>query len=119
VNVFRDLGGDNWVEIGKIESPVGGDDLFGCYIKPNGSELAVAASRDDELGLDAGAVYVFDLNCMLCPEDLDGDGEVAFGDLVSLLADWGESGSAADLDGSGTVDFNDLVQLLAGWGPCR
>lgn len=53
-------------------------------------------------------------------EDLDGDGVVGFGDLVLLLADFGDcpGGGApcpADFDGNGAIDFGDLVQLLAAW----
>jgi len=57
-----------------------------------------------------------------CPGDLDGDGEVAFEDLTTLLADWGTCDPdpcPADLDGDGEVAFGDLTTLLAAWGPCR
>jgi len=53
------------------------------------------------------------------PADLDGDGAVAFGDLLILLSQWGpcRNGPAcpADLDGSGDVGFGDLLILLSGW----
>jgi glucose/arabinose dehydrogenase len=49
--------------------------------------------------------------------DLDGDGDVDFGDLLVLLAMWGACGAecAADLDDDGDVDFADLLLLLAAW----
>jgi len=50
------------------------------------------------------------------PADLDGDGEVASGDLGILLAAWGSSDSEADLDGDGAVGSGDLGILLASWG---
>ncbi len=54
-----------------------------------------------------------------CPADVDGSGAVDFGDLVSLLANWGTCpGCPEDFDESGSVDFADLVTLLATWGPC-
>ena len=54
-----------------------------------------------------------------CPADIDGDDEVGFGDLVTLLSSWGPNpGSPADFDENGTVDFTDLVTLLSAWGPC-
>ena len=57
-----------------------------------------------------------------CPEDLDGDGRVGFGDLVALLAAWGacpkEGECPEDLDGNGVVEFSDLLALLAVWGQC-
>ena len=52
-----------------------------------------------------------------CPGDLDDSGAVDFNDLVSMLSEWGNPGTA-DLDESGTVDFNDVVILLGVWGDC-
>jgi hypothetical protein len=54
-----------------------------------------------------------------CPEDLDGDGLVGFGDLTALLSQWGPcAGCPADFDGDDVVGFSDLTALLAKWGPC-
>ncbi|MHC5023364.1 MAG: hypothetical protein ACYTGG_05565 [Planctomycetota bacterium] len=64
----------------------------------------------------AASVSVGD--CLICPEDLDGSGDMAIGDVLLLLSDWGEAGSPADFDGSGTVDITDLLHLLSQWGPC-
>lgn len=49
------------------------------------------------------------------PEDLDGDGDVDFYDLVRLAAAFGEVGTrvAADVDGSGEVDGDDVERLRA------
>ena len=53
-----------------------------------------------------------------CPADLDGDGGVAVGDLLALLAAWGTADPSSDIDGSGVVDTVDLLALLAAWGAC-
>ncbi|MHC4415356.1 MAG: FG-GAP-like repeat-containing protein [Planctomycetota bacterium] len=54
-----------------------------------------------------------------CTGDIDGDGRVGIGDLLSLLAAWGPCpGCAEDLDGDGSVGIADLLMLLAGWGRC-
>lgn len=54
-----------------------------------------------------------------CPGDLDGSGDVGFGDLLEVLSAWGDCPDcAADLDGSGDVGFSDLLELLSAWGPC-
>jgi hypothetical protein len=53
-----------------------------------------------------------------CLGDLDGTGDVGFGDLVVLLAAWGQAGSEADLDDDGLVDLADLLLLLSKWGDC-
>lgn len=55
-----------------------------------------------------------------CAADVDRDGTIGFGDLVSVLASWGTCGATcpADVDGDGVVGFADLVAVLAAWGPC-
>lgn len=58
---------------------------------------------------------VIDAPCPTSP-DLDGDGSVGFGDILTLLAFWGEPGGPGDLDGDGSVGFADLLMLLASWG---
>ncbi|MCG8407434.1 MAG: dockerin type I domain-containing protein [Phycisphaerales bacterium] len=59
-----------------------------------------------------------------CPADLNGDGEVEVGDLLELIAAWGDPGCGgtipccADLDGDGNVSVTDLLALIAAWGSC-
>ena len=54
-----------------------------------------------------------------CPEDLDGSGEVDFGDLIQLLSAFGPCvGCIEDLDNSNEVNFSDLLSLLSVWGKC-
>lgn len=55
-----------------------------------------------------------------CVEDLDGSGAADFGDIVEILAAWGDCPPECpeDLDGSGAVDFGDVLAVLAVWGPC-
>lgn len=53
-----------------------------------------------------------------CPADLDDDGETGLGDLLVVLARWGDADDPADLSGNGIVDFADLVAVLTAWGPC-
>lgn len=60
----------------------------------------------------------FEIPVSDCPEDLDGDTVVGFGDILQILAVWGQAGGAEDLDGSGFVDFGDLLVIFAAWGPC-
>jgi len=56
----------------------------------------------------------------ICPADLDGDGQVGFGDLTPILADWDTDGggSGSDLDGDGVVGLGDLLAVLTAWGTC-
>lgn len=63
-----------------------------------------------------------------CPPDIDGDGEVGFGDVLAVLAEWGPCvpcppTCAADITGGPegpdcAVDFIDLLSVLSNWGAC-
>jgi len=55
-----------------------------------------------------------------CMADLDGSGFVDFGDVVTLLLDFGPCSGVckADLDGSGTVDLSDAAVIALDFGPC-
>ena len=54
------------------------------------------------------------------PGDCDTSGVVDFGDLISILFEFGGSSDPGncDVDGSGSVDFVDLVAALFRFGPC-
>ncbi|MHC5114378.1 MAG: DUF1028 domain-containing protein [Planctomycetota bacterium] len=52
--------------------------------------------------------------------DVDGDGDVDFGDILALIAQWGDCAPPpapcpADLNGDGTVGFADVLVLIANW----
>ena len=50
--------------------------------------------------------------------DFDGDGDVDFEDLITLLSSFGPCGvpCPTDLDGDNAVTFEDLLRLLSVWG---
>ncbi|HIN09336.1 MAG TPA: hypothetical protein EYM64_02030 [Phycisphaerales bacterium] len=54
-----------------------------------------------------------------CVGDIDGDGNVAVGDLLLIIADWGGSNPSTDLDGNGIVAVGDLLIAIGNWGPCE
>ncbi|MEQ9616775.1 MAG: right-handed parallel beta-helix repeat-containing protein [Phycisphaerales bacterium] len=56
----------------------------------------------------------------VCFGDCDGNGTVAFNDLVAMLFEFGmgDAPNACDADGNGTINFNDLVTALFLFGPC-
>ncbi|MHC5113329.1 MAG: right-handed parallel beta-helix repeat-containing protein [Planctomycetota bacterium] len=56
----------------------------------------------------------------VCPADLDGSGDVGFGDILSIIAAWGPCGVPCpeDLSGNGQVDFADILAAIGAWGPC-
>jgi hypothetical protein len=51
-----------------------------------------------------------------CPLDLDGSGQVDFGDILSVLTAWGTP--EGDVDEDGTTGFSDVLAILAGFGDC-
>ena len=67
---------------------------------------------------DASMNVTFDVT-LACPADLDGSGDVGFGDVLAVLSAWGPcKGCPEDLDGNGDVGFSDLLIILSSWGPC-
>jgi hypothetical protein len=96
------------------------EDLVGYDIAVFGNIALVASPFDDELGEDAGAVYVFDLGS-LCPADLASPPAIVdTNDLFNLLGAWGPCPAPCpqDLNDDGAVDADDLFDLLGAWGPC-
>ncbi len=53
-----------------------------------------------------------------CPADLDGDDQVAIGDLLILIGGYGGNDPTHDLDGNGSVGVGDILVLIGVWGPC-
>jgi hypothetical protein len=109
-----------------------GDGTFAAHVTygaGNGPWSVAIGDLDGDVDLDlAVANELSDDVSMLrndctppCHADLDGSGEVAFGDLLDLLAAWGPCGTPCpeDLDDDGTVAFLDLIEVLGSWGPCR
>ena len=56
----------------------------------------------------------------VCRADLDGNGDVGFDDLITMLTFWGPclSECTGDLNNDGTIGFADLVELISSWGSC-
>ena len=74
---------------------------------------------------DEGVVEVFFLAVEVAPPppvcraDLDGNGNIGYSDLATLLNLWGANpGGPPDFDGDGVVAVPDLLTLLAAWGAC-
>ena len=54
-----------------------------------------------------------------CSADVDGDGTVGVGDLLSVVDQWGPcSGCSSDIDGDGLVGIGDLLAVVDLWGDC-
>lgn len=69
--------------------------------------------------LSAARSLVAQFEPVPCPADLDGSGDVDFGDVALMQLDFGAcAGCASDLDGDAKVDFGDVAVLLLAFGPC-
>jgi hypothetical protein len=106
--------------VGESNGDVFGGSLACGDVDGDGGNDLVIAAPFHSVSTGPGRVYVFNGPVPTsCPEDLDGDGAVAFADLTQLLSQWGAcAGCPEDLDGDGAVAFADLTQLLGQWGPC-
>ncbi|MBT8484813.1 MAG: hypothetical protein HKO59_04270 [Phycisphaerales bacterium] len=92
--------------------------LLGTEGHPSLLEVAQAISTNGRVIIGHNAFSMGWIIHITPDPDLDGDGTVGFGDLLTLLASWGPCTGAcvADLDGDGIVGFTDLLTLLAAWG---
>lgn len=116
--------GATWTERSKITAPdAAAGDAFGGSLALSGDMALISSVFDDHAGgIDAGAAYVFDLNCVgaPCPGDVNGDAAVDLSDLSILLSHFGTTSGAAladgDLDGDEDVNLSDLTLLLSNFG---
>lgn len=109
-----------------LEGALGSGRLIQVQLETPGIHTIIATATDSDGMTDVDTVLIGIEDRPLppldgIPADLDGDGEVGFGDLVILLAAWGPCPGggdpcAADLDGDGEVGFADLLELIAAWG---
>lgn len=109
----RDM--NTWFPVTNVDYPV--------ISSPRFTDIDGATSTGYEVWIGTASEGVAVVSVVMenaCPGDVDGDGAVGFGDIVSLLSAWGPCGPPCpqDIDGSGAVTFADLLLLLAAWGPC-
>ena len=55
---------------------------------------------------------------VVCPADLDGNGFIAVGDILTLISAWGSTNPTLDINESGFVDVGDILMVVSSWGPC-
>ena len=108
------------VQIQKITSSAS-DDNFGVFAAIDGNVALVSAHADDEVGENAGAVYVFRGPPIVSPAagDVDGDGDVDLADMGHFENQFGGPGvdpHNADLNEDGLADLHDLVLIRDTFG---
>lgn len=92
--------------------------------QPCGSDLEffVQATASDGLVVRSPASAVLTAStpaCPACAGDADGDRSVSFGDVTTVLANFGSSGAAGipgDADRDGFVTFADITSVLGNFG---
>ena len=120
VYLFERAGGV-WTETLKLTADDGGaEDEFGYAVAMTESAILVGARMNDDVNLDAGAAYLFEMSCLEpCLGDLNGDGMVDGGDVGLMFSFWARgTETGADLNEDGMVNVFDLFLLLDLWGPC-
>lgn len=99
-----DFDGTNWNQTTKLTaSDAGGTDAFGSALAIVGSTAVIGATRNDELGTNAGAAYIFELDAGTWSESarlLASDGEAydAFGVSIAVTDTFVVVGAAEDDD---------------------
>ncbi|MHC5115175.1 MAG: FG-GAP-like repeat-containing protein [Planctomycetota bacterium] len=76
------------------------------------------APHDVLIGAQDGLVRLY--RDASCPADLDGSGDVGFGDVLRVIAAWGAcpADCPEDVNGNGAVDFADVLAVIGAWGTC-
>jgi len=98
---------------------------------PGGAWYFLAPQFNDvfDCNDDAGFRWTATVSCEPlgpCSLDVDGEPGLSFGDVVTILSEWGDWGCnhllddvPSDLDGDRRVGFGDLLLVLTHWGPCE
>lgn len=91
--------------------------------KPTITNTQICANLPNHIGglgfIDGGGNVISEECPVGCASDLNGDGTVGVGDLLSLIDVWGCTNCVnEDIDESGVVDIEDLLSLVSAWGPC-
>ncbi|MCP3902429.1 MAG: hypothetical protein GY715_02240, partial [Planctomycetes bacterium] len=87
----------------------------------------------DALTIEEAATFAFNIHNAhpsipdeiepVCAEDVDGSGDVGFGDILGIVGAWGPYEGCPptvpeDLNGDCDVGFGDILAVIGAWGPC-
>jgi hypothetical protein len=96
-------------------SDAANNDRLGESVAISGSTIIAGAYQDDDVGVNSGSAYVFQI-ADPCPADLTGDGVLNFFDLAAFIALFNAGDPAADLAAPfGVFNFFDLAAYVASY----
>jgi hypothetical protein len=85
-------------------------DGFGRALTVSGDTLVVAANQEDDHGLNAGSIYIFELDCTpFCPGDFNDDGALNVLDFVAFQLAFVAGDPLADVNDDGMLSVLDFV----------
>ena len=115
VYIFDVITGEQVVRM--VASDPGPSTDVGRSIGVSDGVIVAGAPGDDQEGNGAGAVYVFDLNCMA---DMNADFQHEYIDVLIFLTRYQTGSIAADFNSDGVLDYFDISQFLeAFWLACN
>ncbi|PCI10293.1 hypothetical protein COB72_03710 [bacterium] len=90
-----------------------GGDEFGFSIDIDQGIAVVGAHRTDDNGTESGSAYLFDVNEITCPADINNDGEMNFFDISAYLTAFSTGNLAiADFNSDGVLNAFDISAFL-------
>ncbi|HED54801.1 MAG TPA: hypothetical protein ENJ00_11460, partial [Phycisphaerales bacterium] len=112
--VFR-FDGSSWQQAAKLLSSNGSvEEEFGSAAAIKGGMALVGARKNSFNGLNSGAVYRFDLNCIpRCPADVDDNGILDADDFTAWLEAYNTGDSGCDQNADGACDSSDFGAWIA------
>ncbi len=81
-----------------------------------GNARIVDGEQNGTADVDLGAFEFLPPPPPPCIGDANGDRQVTFADVTSILTNWGGPGPLGDSDTSGVVNFADITATLTNWG---
>ncbi|MEQ9097276.1 MAG: GC-type dockerin domain-anchored protein [Phycisphaerales bacterium] len=107
-HVFRKSAAGSWVHAAVIAPGVSAVS-YAQSVNLGGGQLAVGASDSFFAGFEHGLAEVYDLDCLLCPPDLDADGALTIYDFLTYLNLFQDGDAQADFDGDGELTIFDFL----------
>ena len=86
--------------------PSGG---FGTSVAVHDRRAAAGAPWESSGGFTVGAAYAFDVACLICKPDFDGDGVLTIFDFLAFQTAFGTGDLRADFDGDGELTLFDFL----------